>query len=199
MAAGQCSLLLLVPILACTFILVALVLLVSQLDVKITDIGISLCLVRYEPQLEMLVVIFIGATLTLLVSMGQNIQISMYHHRQKSESTAMKILNFIAVLSLFFSFGGLVILAMFDIDDPDIIHIHHIGASMYFAFSGLYGLLHMYLLCKQTQYPISCKIAVSVVAIAALVSSIIYASSNCGENYQFEWLAVALNALHVGA
>ena len=67
---GRCSLLLLVPILARTFILVALVLLVSQLDVKITDIGISLCLVRYEPQLELLVVICIGATLTILVSMG---------------------------------------------------------------------------------------------------------------------------------
>lgn len=194
---GQCSSLPFIPILACTFILAALVLLVSQLDVNITDISISLCLARYEPKLQVLVVIFIGATLMLLVSMMRNIQISVYHRRLKSDSTAMRILNFIAAFSLIFSYVGFVLLAMFDVDDPDVKIIHAIGSYMYFAFSGLYGLLHMYLLCKQTQYPIICKIVFGVVAIAAIVSIIIYAS-NFEENYQFEWFAVALNAIYVG-
>lgn len=194
---GRCSCLLLIPILACTFILTALVLLVSRLDVNITDISISLCLARYEPKLEVLVVIFIGATLMLLVSMMRNIQISVYHRRQKSESTAMRILNFIAALSLIFSYVGFVLLAIFDVDDPDVKIIHAVGSYMYFALSGLYGLLHMYLLCKQTQYPFLCKIVFGVVAIAAILSIVIYAS-NFEENYQFEWFAVALNAVYVG-
>ena len=189
----------LIPILACSFVLTALVLLVYRLEVQITDISISLCLATYEPKLEVVVVIFVGATLMFFTSIMRNIQISVYHRRKKSEFTAMKVLNSIAATALILSYIGFILLALFDVNDPDpaVQLVHAIGSYIYFGFSGLFGLLHSYLLCKQTQYPMICKIVYAMVAVATIASSILYVS-NFEEYNEFEWYTVALNALYVG-
>ncbi len=190
--------LLLLPILGCSFVLATLYLLVYRLDVSIKNVSVSQCLADYEPKIEVLVMIFIGATLMFTVTVMRNIQISVYHRRQKSESIFVRILNFIAAASNIFAYVGFVLVALFDLDGPgDAPRIHLIGSYMYFVLSGLYGLLHSYLLCKQSQYPIFCKIVLSLVPLAGTACSIIYAVV-MGEGYEFEWFTVALGAVFVG-
>jgi hypothetical protein len=197
---GSCgrAFLLLLPILGCSFILATLYLLVYRLNVSIKDVSVSQCLADYEPKIEVLVIIFIGATLMFIVTVMRNIQISVYHRRQKSESVFVRIINFIAAASNIFAYVGFVLVALFDLDGPgDAPRIHLIGSYMYFVLSGLYGLLHSYLLCKQSQYPIFCKIVLSLVPVAGTACSIIYAVV-MGEGYEFEWFTVALGAIFVG-
>ena len=197
---GSCgrALLLLLPILGCSFILATLYLLVYRLNVSIKDVSVSQCLADYEPKIEVLVIIFIGATLMFIVTVMRNIQISVYHRRQESESIFVRIINFIAAASNIFAYVGFVLVALFDLDGPgDAPRIHLIGSYMYFVLSGLYGLLHSYLLCKQSQYPIFCKIVLSLVPVAGVACSIIYVIV-MGEGYEFEWFTVALGAIFVG-
>lgn len=197
---GSCgrAFLLLLPILGCSFILATLYLLVYRLDVSIKDVSVSQCLADYEPKIEVLVMIFIGATLMFTVTVMRNIQISVYHRRQKSESIFVRIINFIAAASNIFSYVGFVLVALFDLDGPgDAPRIHLIGSYMYFVLNGLYGLLHSYLLCKQSQYPIFCKIVLTLVPSAGTACSIIYAVV-MGEGYEFEWFSIALGAIFVG-
>lgn len=198
---GACShlFLLFIPILGCSFLLAALYLLMYRLGVQITETSISFCLANYEPKVEVLVVISAGATLMFVVTMMRNIQIEVYHRRQGSESTAMRVLNYIATMSNILAYVGFILLAVFDLDDPNPFYrvIHYVGSVVYFALTGLYGLLQTYLLCKQTQYPMFCKIVFTMVSSAAIVSSIIYIS-NLEENFELQWFAVALHAIYVG-
>ncbi|KAL3772092.1 hypothetical protein ACHAW5_004930 [Stephanodiscus triporus] len=188
----------LIPMLGCSFIIVALYLLAYRPEVKITEISISECFSNHDPKGLVLAGISVGATLMSLASVMRNIQINVYHRRQRSESIAMKVLNFVAATCNIFAYVGFIILAVYDVDgSDDERRNHYVGATLYFALGGLYGLLHMYLLCKQTQYPMFCKIAFTMVSSAAILSSIIYAS-NLNENYAYEWFAVALNAIYVG-
>jgi hypothetical protein len=198
---GACSnlFLLFIPILGCSLVLAALYLLTYRLEVQITETSISSCLANYEPKLEVLVVIAAGATLMFVVTMMRNIQINVYHRRQGSESTAMRVLNYIATMSNILAYIGFILLAVFDVDDPNPFNrvIHYVGSVMYFTLAGLYGLLQTYLLCKQRQYPMFCNIVFTMVCSAAIVSSIIYIS-NLEENFELEWFAVALHAIYVG-
>lgn len=68
---------------------------------------------------------------------------------------------------------------------------------MYFILSGVYGVLHMYLLCKQVHYPMFCKIIFTIVPMATIVCTIIYCVDP-PEYYAFEWFSVALAAINVG-
>ena len=134
-----------------------------------------------------------------VVTIMRNIQINVYHRRQGSESTAMSVLNYIATISNILAYVGFILLAVFDLDDPNPSYrvIHYVGSVMYFALAGFYGLLQAYLLCKQTQYPMFCKIVFTMVCSAAIASSIIYIS-NFDKNFELEWFAVALHAIYVG-
>ncbi|KAL3822085.1 hypothetical protein ACHAXA_000153 [Cyclostephanos tholiformis] len=197
---GACGrlILFLIPILACALILAALYLLAFIPEVVITEMSISDGLAYYDRKGVVLALNSTGATLACVVCIMRNIQINVYHRRQQSESMTLKALNFLAAVSGIFSYVGFVILAVFDLDGPaEHQRIHYIGATMYFVLGGLYGLLHTYLLRKQTQYPMFCKIIFVVVSFVMITSSIIYAS-NLNEYYEFEWFAVAFNAIYVG-
>ena len=198
---GTCShlILLFIPVLACSLVIAALYLLTYHLGVQITETSISLCLAIYEPKVEVLVVISAGATLMFVVTMMRNIQVDVYHRREGSQSTVMRVLNYIATISNILAYLGFILLAAFDTDDPNPSYrvIHYVGSVMYFALTGFYGLLQTYLLCKQTQYPMFCKIVFTLVCSAAIASSIIYVS-NMAENFEMEWFAVALHAIFVG-
>lgn len=197
---GACSrlILLLVPILGCTFILGSLCLLVYRLEVSISDTSISRCLADYSPKVEVLVLLFIGATLIFIVTAMRNVQINVYHRRQKSESICMRVLNLIAAIANIAAYVGIILLALFDLDGPGQAPlIHYIGTYMYFGLSGLYGLLHSFLLCKQNQYPMLCKIIFTIVPIATIACSVIYAV-NPEEKIEFEWFSVALAAINMG-
>ena len=75
--------------------------------------------------------------------------------------------------------------------------IHYIGAYMYFVLSGLYGILHTFLLCKQTHYPMVCKIIFTIMPIATIVCTIIYVI-DMDARFEYEWFAVALAAITIG-
>lgn len=197
---GACgrAILLLLPILGCTLVIATLYLLVYRLDREITDVSVSTCLADYEPKIEVLVLIMIGASLMFVVTVMRNIQISVYHRRQRSESIFVRIINFIAAAANIFAYVGFVLVALYDLDGPgDAPRIHLIGSYMYFVLSGLYGLLHSYLLCKQSQYPMFCKIVLTIVPLAGVACSIVYVVLQ-GNGYEFEWFTVALAAIFVG-
>ena len=105
---GACfrCILLLLPILGCTCVLGTLCLLVYRLDVPITDASISTCLADYPSKVEVLICIFPGATLMYIVTVMRNIQINVYHRRQKSESKAMRIVNLIATIANIVAYIG---------------------------------------------------------------------------------------------
>jgi hypothetical protein len=196
-ACGRLALFL-IPILACSFVLAALFLLAYLPEVLITTTTISDCLAAYETKIEILALVYVGATLMSVSSVMRNIQINVYHRRQRSESTAMKVLNFIAAVSNIFAYVGFIILATFDVDGPDDVkRLHYVGAIMYFALAGLYALLHVYLLCKQAQYPMFCKIIFAMIAFALIVSSTMFGLKS-REWIIFEWFAIVLDAIYVG-
>ncbi len=197
---GACGrlILLLIPILACAFVLAGLYLLAYLPRVQITETTISDCLAAYESKVHILALISVGATLIAVSSIMRNVQMNVYHRRQRSESTAIRVLNFIAAMSNIFAYVGFIILFTFDVDGPDDVkRLHIVGAIMYFALGGFYALLHTYLLCKQAQYPMFCKIIFAMVAFAIIASSIIFGLKR-KEFYVFEWLSVALHAIYVG-
>mmetsp|Transcript_18870 Transcript_18870/g.40833 ORF Transcript_18870/g.40833 Transcript_18870/m.40833 type:complete len:178 (+) Transcript_18870:331-864(+) len=133
-----------------------------------------------------------------IVTAMRNIQINVYHRRQKSESRTMRFLNLIAAIANIAAYVGFVLLALFDIDEPgQAPQIHYIGAYMYFGLSGLYGVLHIFLLCKQTHYPMFVKILFTLVPLTTIACTIIYAVKP-EENIAFEWFSVALAAIYVG-
>ncbi len=198
---GACGrfILLLLPILGCSFVLLSLLMLVYRLGVPITDASISTCLATYSPKVEVLVVIFLGATLMFVVTVMRNIQINVYHRRQHSESKCMRLTNLVAAIANILAYVGFVLLAIYDLDGPgNAPTIHYIGAYMYFALSGVYGLLHTFLLCKQTHYPMVCKILFTVLPIATIVCTIIYVI-DMDARYEYEWFAVALAAVTIGS
>ena len=198
---GACCrpILVLLPILGCTFIIGSLALLSTRLGVSIFDASISRCLADYSQKVEVLTMIFIGATLMFITTKMRNIQINVYHQRQHSESTKMKALNAIAAISNILAYTGFVFLALFDMDGPgEAPLIHLIGAIMYFALSGLYAVLHGFLLCKQTQYPMICKVIFTLLPIATITCTIIYVANWESKKYEFEWFSVFLTAINVG-
>ncbi|KAL7544669.1 hypothetical protein ACHAWF_008037 [Thalassiosira exigua] len=198
---GACARLVfvLLPILGCFLILTTLFLLTYRLGVPITETSVSKCLADYSPKEEILAVVFTGATVMFIVTVMRDIQINVYHRRLKSESKCMKALNITAAVCNILAYVGFVILALFEIEGPEIVTtLHFIGSIMYFALSGLYGLLHGYMTCKQTQYPWFCKILFTLVPLATLGCSIGYTVAKFEAYYELEWFAVALAALNVG-
>ena len=96
---GACGLFLLhlIPVLGCLFILATLLLLASTR--KITEASISPCLADYEPNVDVLVLIFVGATFMYIATVMRNIQINVYHRRQRSENKCMWTITLIAALA----------------------------------------------------------------------------------------------------
>ena len=204
-SSGPCGIIshgifLLLPIAACTLVLAALFLLAFNTGdgVKIAETSISLCLASYTPKAEVLLIITCGATLMFIVSIMRNIQINVYHRRLKSESLGLRAVNFIAAMCNILSYCGFILLAMFDVN---YLHdgarmMHYVGAFMYFICAGVYEVFHTFLLWNQRQYPLLHKVVFTVVGLLSLTSIIIFAATD--EQYEFEWLAAALNAIYVG-
>ena len=197
---GACGrfVLLLLPVLGCACLLGSLFLLVYRLGVPITDATISRCLADYSPKLEVYMLIFTGATLIFIVTAMRNVQINVYHKRQKSESRLMWLVNLIAAISNIFAYIGFILLAMFEVDAGEQARrIHDIGAYTYFTLSSVYAILHIYLLYKQSHYPMYCKIIFTIVPLASTTCSIMF-MVDTDNNIAFEWFSVALSALFVG-
>ena len=198
---GACGrfLLHLIPVLGCLFILSTLLLLASTR--KITEASISTCLADYEPKVDVLFLIFVGATFMYIATVMRNIQINVYHRRQKSENKCMWTLNLIAAFANCIAYVGFCLLALYDLDGPgNAPTIHLVGAYMYFSLSSLYGLLHAVLLCAQRQYPIWAKFIFLIIPLGIIASTVYYVQNMEGEDaaYEYEWLAVALAAILVG-
>lgn len=187
-----------IPVLACTFTLLSLYMLAFHLDADIKEVTISTCLSNYKPKITVLVFIFIGATLSFIVTAMRNVQINVYHRRQRSESICRKALNLIAAISNCAAYVGFILLALFDADENGQSRlIHYIGAYMFFVLTGVYGLLHMYLLCQQRQYPVYCKLIFTIVPVSMVACSIMFAINPEG-NCVYEWFSVALAAVMIG-
>jgi len=201
---GKCNecmrmVLVLLPVLGCSFILAVLYLLTYKLDITVNDISVSQALADYEPNIEILVLIFIGATLMIAVTICRDIQIYVYHRRQSSTTCGMKTLNFIAAFANITAYIGFVLLALFKIDAESETErlLHSVGSLMYFGLSDLYGLVHTFLLWKQTQYPCIIKVVFTIVPLVTVAFSIIYVLKQ-EEAYVTEWITVALAAIFVG-
>jgi|Transcript_17926 hypothetical protein len=201
---GKCSacgrlLLLLFPILGCACIIGVEYLLLTRLGLTVYETSVSQALADYEPNLEILVMIFFGATFITITTICRDIQINVYHRRKRSESCSMKTLNFIAALANISAYVGFCLLALFptDAESESVRNIHQVGSYIYFALSGLYGVLHTLLLCKQEQYPLASKIVFTILPLGTVACSIIYAVKQ-DEGYEYEWITVALYAIFVG-
>ncbi|KAL9179569.1 hypothetical protein ACHAXT_008859 [Thalassiosira profunda] len=200
---GACTrlLLFLLPLLGCACILGSLALLSLRLGVSITDASISTCLADYDTvgsKVEVLIPIFVGASLMFVATKMRNIQVNEYHRRQRTESKCRYAMNLIAAISNVLAYGGFVLLALFDLDGPgNAPLIHEIGSYVYFILSGVYGVLHAILLCKQVQYPMLCKVIFATLPVATIACTIIYVTKQ-DELFVFEWISVALAAINVG-
>ena len=193
---GRCGccgrmVLLMLPVFGAAMILSVLYLLLYHHDITIADSSISAALSGYEPYWQILLPLCVGAFTTFIVTISRNIQISVYHRRLKSESNLMRALNFIAAFANIAAYVGFVVLALNRVDDEseDKRNLHLLGAYMYFGLSGLYGFLHMILLYKQKQYPLYCKIVFTLIPIAMVVCSIIFAVEQ-EEAFQVSQLSV---------
>ena len=195
---GACGrlILLLLPILGCSLIIGSLMLLVHHNEVAITDVTISRCIADYDPKIEVLVMIISGGSIMFVVTKMRNIQINVYHRRQKSESKCMSALNMIAAICNCIAYAGFITLALNDVDGKSEA-MHMIGAYLYFILSGIYGLLHSFLLWKQVQYPLLCKIIFTIVPLATITCTIIFCIDTQA-HYAFEWFSVAMAALNCG-
>ncbi|KAL7464981.1 hypothetical protein ACHAXS_005310 [Conticribra weissflogii] len=201
---GKCGvfgriILLLLPIVGASTILAVLYLLLYRLNLTIQETSISAALAMYEPYWEILAPLSIGVFATFVVTVSRNIQIEVYHRRLNNEYKGMRVLNFITTVANIGAYIGFLILAIYKSDDEseDARNLHMYGAVAYFVLSGFYGVAHIYLLCKQSQYPLYSKIVFTLVPIVAIVCSIVFAIER-EDAYPYEWLAVALNSLFSG-
>eukprot|EP00970_Alexandrium_tamarense_P015917 scaffold5681_cov196-Alexandrium_tamarense.AAC.34 len=108
--------LLLLPIFGCSMILSVLYLLVFRLDIKVSNSTVSAALADYEPTYEILLLLCTGAFAMFVVTAARNIQINVYHRRQKSSSTCQQLVNFVAALANIVAYFGFIILAAYPID-----------------------------------------------------------------------------------
>lgn len=189
----------LLPLFGCSIILAVLYRLTDKLNTTVNDTSVSQALADYEPNVEILALIFIGATLMIITTICRDIQINVYHRRRRSTTCGMKTLNFIAAFANIAAYAGFVVLALFPLDaelERDRL-LHNVGSYMYFGLSGFYGLLHTYLLWKQTQYYIIVKVFFTILSLVTIAFIITYAVK-MEEAYVTEWIAVALGAIFVG-
>jgi len=194
---GSCVrfVLLLFPILACACTIGSLYLLMARTSVPISEATISKGLAD-TPHTDIVVLISIGATMAAITSAIRNVQINIYHRRLQSESARMRTLNLIAAIANTLAYAGIIMLVQFDINGPDPSPLlHYMGAAVFFSLTGLYGVLHAYLLFKQNQYPTFCKIIFTMVPIAAIACILIFLAT---QRYEFEWFSVALHAFTIG-
>lgn len=201
---GKCGvfgriILLLLPIIGASTILAVLYLLLYRLNITIQETSISAALASFEPYWEILVPLSIGVFATFVVTVSRNIQIEVYHRRLKNEYKGMRVLNLITTVANLGAYIGFLVLAIYKSDDESEAarNLHMYGAVAYFVLSGFYGVAHIYLLCKQTQYPLYSKIVFTMVPIVSVACSIVFAIER-EDAYPYEWLAVALNSLFSG-
>mmetsp|Transcript_6824 Transcript_6824/g.12354 ORF Transcript_6824/g.12354 Transcript_6824/m.12354 type:complete len:272 (+) Transcript_6824:85-900(+) len=198
---AACSrfLLLLLPILSCACIIASLYLLAYGLDVSISDETISECLAHTDTKTTVLALVYIGATSSCLVTAMRNVQINVYHRLEQSESPCTWWTNLIGAIANIVAYIGFLLLATFDCEgagDTSTL-IHFVGAFLFFVLTGVYGVLHMVLLCGQRQYPVYCKVIFAIVPCAMIGSSIVFGLDMEGR-VEFEWYSVAFAAVMIG-
>ncbi|KAL7522122.1 hypothetical protein ACHAWX_006809 [Stephanocyclus meneghinianus] len=196
--AGRCAsiLLLSMPLVACSMILGTLYLLVYKMDITISEISISGALADYEPTWQILLLLCSGAFASFIVTISRSIQIGVYHQRNNSAFRGLRLINFIGAITNILAYVGFIILAIYPIDGKNKDY-HIFGAYMYFGFMGLYSFFHVFLLWKQWQYSMFSKIIMTVVPVASVLCSVVFAIQQ-EDGYQYEWFAVALAAIFIG-
>ena len=126
-----------------------------------------------------------------------------------------QILNVFATIVNIISYVGLVITVAIKSDQNKI--VHYIGASIFFAGTGLYSILHSYLLWTQKQYPILIKLWFTLFSIIISICSIVFgfsvlsvegglsSLSSLSEEEaeatllpQYEWAAVITTSISIG-
>jgi hypothetical protein len=208
------------PIIGSVFNLAGFILLIAKLGVEIvTADSISDALAAYESKWETMTLILIGSTIIVLVTMMRDIQINVYHQREKSDTKKMRVLNVVAASANILAYIGLVLLVIFDSNEPSPAPlIHLVGAGMFFVLNSMYGVIHSYLLWKQTQkYPTWCKIVFTILPMTSITCYGIFiygyfAAANtledlkeylAGDNVtsiypEYEWLSILLTILLSG-
>lgn len=194
------SITLLFPVNGCLFMMLALYAL--SRDRVISEVTISELIATYGDPTKILALLVLGASCTFVTGAMRKIQFGVYLRRIGDESQLWRALNIASTLSLILAYAGFCILAYYDAISHNL--MHNVGAFLYFVLSSAFGLLHMAITWKQTQYPLYAKLIFSLVPLASTTSILVYLLSleEVGvlpdTLYVLEWLTVALNACLVG-
>jgi hypothetical protein len=214
------AIIVLLPIIGSAFNLAAFILLIAMLGIEsVTDGSVSNALSANESKVETMTLILIGSTIIVLVTMMRDIQINVYHRREKSDTQTMRVSNIVAAIANILAYIGLVLLVIFDSNDPSPAPlIHLVGAGMFFVLNSMYGVIHSYLLWKQTQkYPTWCKIVFTILPMTSITCYGVFiygyfaaastledlkdylAGGEVGSMYpEYEWLSIMLSIILSG-
>lgn len=188
------------PLIGASLVLTTLVLLVANGGNSISNISISLALTNYQPFWEILTLLTLAAIVVFVVTISRNIQIGVYvtRHAQNSTRTCLRFLNLVAAATNIAAYTGLIVLAVFPIDAETQWgrQLHTVGSVTFFVGTVVYGLLHAFLLVRQTQYATLWKALFGLLAVAVLICISIFGADR--SRTAFEWYAVFLSAAYVG-
>jgi hypothetical protein len=188
------------PLVGSALIILVLVELWFRLQLNIFAITISDGLAFYDPYWQILVPALVGGSIMFVVTVARNIQIKVYFTRCLSYSLPLSILNFVAAVANIAAYGGYIALMLFQTnpngDGGQEEDIHYLGSVVYFSLSSVYGILHTYLLLRQTQYPFAVKAIFVLVAAVAAISTALYAIFR-DQVFVMEWIAVLFAAIYV--
>ena len=167
---------------------------------------ISIIMKDYSPYWELILLSSVGAFLTCVVTIARNIQIYIYQQRHVDTTYTMnKLLNLVATIVNIISYIGLIITVAIKADSQDEI-IHYIGAVLFFVGTGLYSVLHSYLLWTQKeQYNIFLKLLFTVFGVIIGVCSIVFGYSVLDGGLseeatlpEYEWAACITTSISIG-
>ena len=169
------AVLILLPVQSCALILASLYLLAYRPGVT-KGHTISKWLSRYEPKAEVLAPVCTGATLSFIIMVMRNIQIDVHHRRRKGKSRCVQATNLVATVTNALAYAGFVLLAVFDSEGAGARSrvVHLAGGFAFFILTGVYGLLHAFLLCAQGQHPTHCKVAFAIIPLTMISCLIVF-------------------------
>eukprot|EP00956_Cyclotella_meneghiniana_P018996 scaffold32192_cov65-Cyclotella_meneghiniana.AAC.1 len=182
------------PLLGCTCIITALILLSNDIEWSISKASVSKCIQDYSPNWAMKGLILIGGYLIFLSTILRNIQIDITNHLEGTGSSCKTAINLGCVVASISAYLFLILLVLFNLEGPYPANlIHAQSSSAYFILSNFYAMLHMWLLWEQNQHTIFCKIAFALVMIGTISCTAIYYVIQ-DQTKTLEWFVVALSA-----
>lgn len=183
------------PLFSCAFILAIVYILIYKGDYHPTQTLISNAIAEYEPQQEIIVISFMGATFGILTTLARDVQIRVYFSREGTYTSFLKASNSIGSLANTLSFVGYLLLVFNKYDAEDENLLHDVGGIMFFGLALLYAVLQSALLYKQTRYSLFIKtlfVLMAVTEIALVISFLVDKAP------QLQWFTVAVISLYNG-